>query len=1336
MQNTTFQLSNFPTFLLSVFLFLILPNLSAQPQSNFYRAWVRTSATLQPDFLNRVVTVINSSSETYVAGSTLNISNTYSMLLSKYSSTGILQWSDTFAINMAGNMHVGDITLDPSGNILITGSAYNGSTNNYDLFTVKYNSSGTKLWHQLYNGAGNAYDFGAAVTCASNGDVFVTGGAWQTSTNMNAVTIRYNSSGTAQWTQTWDNVGLTDACGTIALNSSTGVLAVTGFSQTNLTTWEYAVLRYDQSTGNQLGATVTNQGGTTIELVNAAAFDASGNIYITGAMGASGQQLNIKTIKLDANLNILWTATYNGAANKDDAGRGIAVDASGNVYVAGYTTGDNRNAVLLKYTSGGSQSWVQVHDAGEGDDEYADLALTSGGEPFVGGYVTQKGNKDFFTAMYSATGSVRWSESHNGLSNKNDAIQQVTPDGEGNFVVAGSSGQSNGSQAVMTIKYASHMLVKPQDEAVNTPFIENRGQVLDTDDEPADDIRYYTRSMYPNVYISGDKVSYVFAHIDTVPATQDTMVRLDLSFVATSTQVQNGRTQVAVGLERQEAFHNYYLGHIPEGRERVPLENKVLQPSIYDNIDALYGQGQDGLFIRLICKPGSNPADIKLAFTGATALSVQGDGSLKVETVLEDLVLPKPTAMTVSEAGTETAITAWQPSYSISSGVVSITISSYDTTKTLVIKTGREREEPNGECDFYWSTYFGDASSETTMGNDVDEVGNMYYCGKTTSPFFPVTTGTAQDQFNGSVDAFVSCFKQPDQKKWGTFYGGTNGGGDFPLLDVAYAVKWKEDGIYDLLYFVGRTTAQDFVTIEEGLSGEYNNNQYFSSTPSGWVSRGYIGKLNAEFGTAKWVTLFGDSHRRIDAVCALHIGSSGGIAVGGFSYDSGNYTDSQFPFTSGSGQHSQATGAAYVAEFGSDNNLLWATKLANEPFVNSPNPTSVRDISEDGNGNLLVAGVVSRDDLGTPGDYIPFGGGPLTTVIGQEGFLMRFSTGRTLLWSRFFGGYGDDFPNSIVGLSNGDFYLTGSTNSTASDNFPVKAVGNASDDKINDLTYNGGFRDIFVAKFLADNTLYWCRYFGGPGWDSQASLRDNENELLQQGTGTGNCAVANASGTLYLTGFVENGFAPIVGNGSCPYFYNSINQGSGTNGEDAWLAVVSSSLVTQFSTYWGGSKVGENFDESNTIALGKNPFNGKDFVLFGGWTNSENIPNQSKPIPHCRESDGPYYFSNLLGGGADAFISKIYLNECLTVGTEEISSSLLQLSPNPTPNLLRIALPRPAADFQVFSITGQNLSDKTSLQSSDASETVLDVSQLPPGWYLLSAVLKDGSRISAGFIKI
>lgn len=1316
MNNSVFPPSGLKTFFLSVLFLLTLQILSAQPHTNFYRAWVSTNATLQPNFLNHVVTAagsIGTSVVSYVAGSTLNTSGSYSMILTQYSSTGTALWNAIFDVNTAGNVHVGAITVDASNNILVTGSTYNGSTNNYDLFTVKYNSSGTKLWHQLYNGAGNAYDFGAAIVCASNGDVFVTGGAWQSSTNLNAVTIRYNSSGTTQWTQTWDNVGLTDACGTILLNS--GYVVVTGFSQTNLTTWEYAGIRYDQSAGTLIGSNVTNQGGTTIEMVNAATLDNSGNIYITGAMGASGQQSNIKTIKLDASLNILWTATWNGAANKDDVGRGIAVDASGNVYVAGYTTGaDDRDAVMLKYTSGGSQTWVQVYDAAEGDDEYSDLALTSSGESFVGGYVTQQGNKDFFAALYNASGSVRWSESYNGMYNKNDAIQQVTSDGSGNFLVAGPSGQSGGNQTIMTIKYVLHTLVKPQNEEVNAPFIENRGQTLDTGDDPVDNIRYYTRHMYPNVYIFGDKVSYVFAHIDTVPASQDTMTRIDLSFVATSAQVTNGRTQVAVGLERQEAFHNYYLGHIPEGRERVPLENKVLQPSIYDNIDALYGQGQDGLFIRFICKPGSSPSDIKLAFTGATALSVQGDGSLKVETALEDLVLPRPTAMTVSAEGTETAITAWQPSYSINSGVVSITTSSYDNTKTLVIKTGREREEE--PCLVYWSTYYGDELTDVSIANEIDVDGFMYATGSTSSTKFP-TQSPIQAQLNGGSDIFISRFIQPDILNWSTYYGGNN---DIPNF-WPYPIEIGNDIAADFfgnIYVVGRTSAHDFPFF---VSGIYNDDMQFQGS---WYSRGFIIRLSQFSGVPSWASYFGDPERQVDVVATVETLPNGNIIVGGFSVNNSTQQPQTpgLPIVTPAGSFTQSFGSAYIAELSSENAIIWSTKLGNGE-VDQFYAATVNDVDVDDNGNLYLIGTIADN---TPEDNIPSGSANLLTYGGGiDAYIMKFSATRSLDYSFFLGGSGTDWGNSINCVSDG-YFVTGTTRSS---NFPVLSTGN-SDPLINDVTLN--LEDLFVGKFTFAGVQTWMRFLGGDDADNQSYA---QRLCYSDGCNTGGGAFTDEQGNLYIVGKASHTFPTVPPSDPANFIYyhpyiNGYNQSGGsTAGYDAFLTLISnSSYNITFSTYWGGDNTNSYEEAYSVVAFSE----GEPIVYFTGITNS-NAPK----IPLCFESDSRYY-QDFNAGLTDGFQSKIYM----AAGTIDLNDIYIPVPifayPNPTSNLLYVGLSEHSLDeiksIVLTDITGKRLRH-INVNQVEKDVISVDTSTLPSGYYICHIEVGN-IIISKGFVKI
>jgi len=60
--------------------------------------------------------------------------------------------------------------------------------------------------------------------------------------------------------------------------------------------------------------------------------------YGVGGVQNIGQGFDYKLVKLDANLNVVWTAEYNGPANGDDIAQAVKVDGNGNVYVTGYTT--------------------------------------------------------------------------------------------------------------------------------------------------------------------------------------------------------------------------------------------------------------------------------------------------------------------------------------------------------------------------------------------------------------------------------------------------------------------------------------------------------------------------------------------------------------------------------------------------------------------------------------------------------------------------------------------------------------------------------------------------------------------------------------------------------------------------------------------------------------------------------------------------------------------------------------------------------------------------------------------------------------------------------------
>ena len=99
------------------------------------------------------------------------------------------------------------ITSDSSGNIFVTGQTWGGLDGNTnsggtDIFLVKYNSTGTKQWTKQLGTS--ISEWGQDVTSDSSGNIYVTGsteGGLDGNINSGSYDIflvKYNSSGTKQ----------------------------------------------------------------------------------------------------------------------------------------------------------------------------------------------------------------------------------------------------------------------------------------------------------------------------------------------------------------------------------------------------------------------------------------------------------------------------------------------------------------------------------------------------------------------------------------------------------------------------------------------------------------------------------------------------------------------------------------------------------------------------------------------------------------------------------------------------------------------------------------------------------------------------------------------------------------------------------------------------------------------------------------------------------------------------------------------------------------------------------------------------------------------------------
>lgn len=104
----------------------------------------------------------------------------------------------------------------------------------------------------------------------------------------------------------------------------------------------YATLKYDAN-GNAIWAARYDGPGNGPDYAGAIAVDQSGNVYVTGGSTGTGGSLDYTTIKYDSAGNQLWVARYDGPASRDDVAVGLAVSASGNVYVTGFSVGIHTN---------------------------------------------------------------------------------------------------------------------------------------------------------------------------------------------------------------------------------------------------------------------------------------------------------------------------------------------------------------------------------------------------------------------------------------------------------------------------------------------------------------------------------------------------------------------------------------------------------------------------------------------------------------------------------------------------------------------------------------------------------------------------------------------------------------------------------------------------------------------------------------------------------------------------------------------------------------------------------------------------------------------------------
>ncbi len=194
------------------------------------------------------------------------------------------------------------------------------------------------------------------------------------------------------------------------------------------------------------------------------AVDTSGNVYVTGYFFGTvdfgtgpltSNGYDIVVAKYTTNGVGVWAKVLGGSSS--DMGQAIAVDGSGNVYVAGQfaatvdfgggplTSAGGFDGFLAKYTTNGAFVWAK-RVGGTSVDNVTGVGVDASGNPTIVGYyqgtanfggadLPSAGSADIFVAHYTSAGVHQWS-AHYGDADDQRAYA-VAVDGPGNVVVTG-----------------------------------------------------------------------------------------------------------------------------------------------------------------------------------------------------------------------------------------------------------------------------------------------------------------------------------------------------------------------------------------------------------------------------------------------------------------------------------------------------------------------------------------------------------------------------------------------------------------------------------------------------------------------------------------------------------------------------------------------------------------------------------------------------------------------------------------------------------------------------------------------------------------------------------
>ncbi|MBL7894909.1 MAG: T9SS type A sorting domain-containing protein [Bacteroidia bacterium] len=326
------------------------------------------------------------------------------------------------------------------------------------------------------------------------------------------------------------------------------------------------------------------------------------------------------------------------------------------------------------------------------------------------------------------------------------------------------------------------------------------------------------------------------------------------------------------------------------------------------------------------------------------------------------------------------------------------------STNNIATLGSQQQNYGGGPCDGFlakfttsgvliWSTYYGGTGNDQGLDCKIDNLGNVYLVGSTSSTLGISTTGAFQTIYAGGLrDGFISKYNTNGNILWSTYYGGS---GDEIIETLEFNSKNR--------LFVGGETNSSTISTPISHQPGYSGSGYDA----------FLSSFNIT-GQRVWSTYYGGSGREylLDVKCdsldnVFICGSTNSIdsiaSIGTFQTSMG-----------GSGLANQGDG--YLVNFDTNGVRKWGT------YFGGGNDDCGYAIATVGSAIYLTGVTQSLNQIATTNAYQTVLSSPYADM-----FITKFDKLGLRVWGSYIGGFTNDIAYNVCLNTLGEIVITGTS---------------------------------------------------------------------------------------------------------------------------------------------------------------------------------------------------------------------------------------------------------------------------------------------------------------------